>query len=457
MRKYLIVAVVAIPAFMGNLDATVVAVAFPTLVSEFGSSLVLAGWVMSVYTLVSIGAIPVASRLSDTHGRKSTFVVSLALFTVGSFLCAVAPSIGWLIFFRAIQAAGGGAFLSVATGITSDMFSASRQRLIGLIVSIANFGSVAGPNIGGVMVAHLGWRSIFWVNVPIGIVALILCLWLIKADVRKAIHSEVDLPGIGLLMGFVSALMISFTLVGHDYGVPLFVVPLTIMFGLLLLVLFIYRCKRRPGGLISPEVLSGRPFMAANLFNFVYGTCSQSGVLSLVPLYAVSVYGMTVIESGLVVTPRSLGLIAASVVASLFILKWGYRRPLVAGTLGSAFGFAALALEPGGISLGAAWISPAILVMLLSLVVGIGAGVVIPASTNACIDLMPDKVASIVGFRQLVARIGGSFAIAVSTLVLQSGADMARGFTWVFMGASALLLLSIAAAFVMPAGPGRQT
>ncbi len=455
MNKFILFAVVAIPVFMGNLDSTIVAVAFPTMVSHFGTSLVVAGWVMSVYILVSIGTIPVASRLSDTHGRRPVFIGCLILFTTGSFLCAIAPNIGWLIFFRMIQAVGGGGFISAATGIISDQIPDKRQQLIGLLASIANFGSIAGPNIGSVMVTYFGWRSVFWINVPIGVVAFVLCVYLIKKDTATATRSDLDFLGIGLLIGFISSFMVALTLMGHSYQVPGVMVPLVFALGLLLLLLFILRCMKRPGGVVAPELVTRRPFLAANLYNFIYGSCAQNGVIALVPLYATSVYGMSVIESGLMITPRSFGVILTSIIASIFIVKWGYRRPIIVGSLGMSLGLAVLALEPHGVTVAGFGLTPGILIMMFALLVGLGAGLVSPASNNACIELMPDKVSSITGLRQISRRMGGTFSIGVSTLILQSSASMAQGFTWVFMISSILMLLAVPVALAMPPG-GRR-
>ncbi|MFH1087589.1 MAG: MFS transporter [Chloroflexota bacterium] len=455
MRKYLLFAVVARPVLLGHIGSTAMAVAFPTMVSHFGTSLVLAGWVLSVYQLVVIGAIPVAARLSDTVGRKSVFTYCLVLFIIGSFLCAVAPNVGWLIFFRMIQAAGGGGFVSVASGILSDEVPDSRQQFIGLLNSIANLGSLVGPNLGAVMVVYLGWQSVFWLNVPIAIIALVLFRHLVKADVKRAGHGEIDLLGVALLSGFVSSVMISLTLMGKAYQMPPIVIVSTLLLGVLFLLMFVYRSRKLAGAVDNLELLTGRPFLASNIYNFIFGTCAQSGVMSLMPLYAISVYGVSVLKSGLIMTPRSLGAMVASMVASFSLLKWGYRRPIIVGTVAISVGMAVLALEPSQVTLAGVSLTPVVLVMLFALLAGAGAGLATPAAANAGIDLMPDQVASIAGLRQVFRQMGAAIGIAVSTLVLESSANMPRGFTVVFMGAGVIMLLSIPAVFYMPAGPRR--
>ncbi len=453
MRKYLIFAVIALPSLLGNVSATSVAVAFPTMVSHFQTSLVLAGWIIGIYPLAVIAAIPVSSRLSDTVGRRSTFMLCVAFFAAGSFLCAVAPNMGWLIFFRIIQAVGGGGFIPAAVGIVSDEFQEKRYQYIGLLTSTGNVGAVAGPNIGGIMVQYLGWQSVFWVNVPVGVAALVLCRYFIRADVRKTSHGEVDFVGVGLLTGFASAIMISLTLMGKNYHFPPVVIVMIALSGILLLVMFVYRSKSSPGAVVTMRMLTSRPFLASNAFNFFVGSCTQSGIFSLVPLYATSVYGMSAFESGMMITPRSLGIVVASIVASFSLLKWGYRRPMVAGSLMTVLGLMLLALEPQSMNLIGITITPVIMVLLIGLIMGVGTGLTNPASNNACIELMPDKAASITGLRQMSRQMGGAIGISVSTLVLESSSSMARGFTLVFVGFGIALLLSIILVFYMPASP----
>ncbi len=457
MRRYLSFAIVASTLFMANVNSTIVAVAFPKMVAYFETSLVLAGWVMSAYLLVSIAAIPIVSRLSDTVGRRSTFMGCLFLFTLGSFLCAIAPNIGWLIFFRAIQAIGGGGFTSTSVGIISDEFPNERLRMVGLITSINGVGAIAGPSIGGVMIGPLGWHSVFWVNVPLGIIALFLCWFVIRADVKKTSHSELDFLGVGLLVGSVLAVMISLTLMGKDYHVPFTVIAFIMLLGLCLLVLFLLRSRNRSDAVVSLELLSRRPFLAANIYNFAYGVSAQNGIMSLIPLYATSVYGMSVLQSGLIITPRSIGVLIASVVASFFLLRWGYRRPIIGGTLAISLGYLVLAVEPSGLNLAGVSLTPVVLVTVIVLITGIGAGMVAPASNNACIELMPDKAASITGLRQMARRVGAVTGITMGTLLLETSVDIARGFTLVFMGSAVMLLLSILAVFMMPKGPGAST
>ncbi|MDO8568666.1 MAG: MFS transporter, partial [Dehalococcoidales bacterium] len=272
-------------------------------------------------------------------------------------------------------------------------------------------------------------------------------------DVKGTRHGQLDFLGVGMLLGFASAIVISVTLMDRAYHLPWILTALMGLLGIIFLVMLLRRSKKRPDAVFSREMLVSRPFLAANIFNLAYGATGESGIMTLLPLYAVSVYGMSTLQSGLVSTPRSFGIFAMSLIASFYVMKWGYHRPIIIGTLITAVGLVLLALEPGRLMLTGTGLPPMALVMGIALVAGIGAGLVAPASNNSCIDLMPEQAASITGLRQICRRIGQTISIAICTLVLEFSPNMARGFTVLLSAFTALTLLSIIAVFWMPASP----
>lgn len=450
MPRYLVFSVMALPVFVGHVATTSVMVAFPALVEHYGTSLVLAGWVLGIYPLASVAALPVMSWLSDARGRRFAFRVCLFFFTLGSLFCALAPNMPLLILARVIQAVGGGGFVSAATGLVSDGIPEERQKYIGLLSSVSHFGSVLGPALGGVMVQYLGWQSIFWLNVPIGATSLALSRYFLKSDVRRAVRTQLDLPGIGMLAGFATSIMVALTLLGKDYNLSRPIIVGIIISGLLMLVGFVWRAKRSPKAFVNDEMLTSKPFLAANAFNFFYGSSTQTGIVTFIPLYAIGLYGMSVFESGLMIAPRSFAIIIASVITSFYLVKWGYRKPMLIGTLTVMLGMVLLSFEPQGFSLLGVRVTPLVELLLLGMLLGVGAGMTNPACNNACLELMPDRAASITGLRQISRQMGGAIGIAVCTLVLESSSSMARGFTLLFLGFSAVQILSIALVFWMP-------
>ena len=205
VRRYFIFVVASIAVLLAWIDSTAVAVAYPTIISYFNISLVLAGWVLSAYQMAMITALPISGKISDALGRKTTFIVFVSLFTVGSLLCSLAPNVVLLIIFRVIQGLGGSGLIPSATGIIADEFPKSRAKAIGLIASIAPIGMIVGPNLGGWMTTTLGWRSIFWINIPLCLIVIIVAATLMSQSNRREAHF--DLVGSGLLAVGIVALM----------------------------------------------------------------------------------------------------------------------------------------------------------------------------------------------------------------------------------------------------------
>jgi EmrB/QacA subfamily drug resistance transporter len=453
MRRSLIFFAVSLALVMFAINSSAATVAFPVIISDFNISLVLAGWVLNAYLLVSTIVMPLTGKLSEALGRKSTFMAYIVLFSVGSILCAIAPNIDLLIGFRVIQAIGGGGFLPCAAGIVNDEFPEARQRFIGLFSSIFPIGMIIGPNLGGWMIEAFGWRSIFWFNVPLGISVLVLSQLLLRSDEKHSTSSSIDFIGAGLLLGSLLALMLGLTeIASSDSGIPWVLLGTFFALGIVFMGAFVWRERRAKEPIIDLELLRRRPFLAANAYNLIYGL-SALGVFSLVPLYAVSIYKMTIFESGVVLTPRSVGMIIASTITSFSLVRWGYRWPILSGTLITGLGFFLLSLESQGIEVMGFHLGATPLLFIILGFCGIGHGICTPAANNACIELMPDKVATITGLRGMFRQLGSVIGIAISTVLLHNIADMQRAFYIVLLGSALIMLITIPAIFVMPASP----
>jgi EmrB/QacA subfamily drug resistance transporter len=451
MSRYLIFAAISLSLLLAGINSTAIAVAFPTIISSFKVSLILAGWVMSIYQLVATAAMPLAGKISDVFGRKFTFMASLSLFTLGSLLCAIAPNIQLLILFRLIQGVGGGAFLPVATGIVADEFPRSRQQAIGLFTSILPIGQIIGPNLGGWMINAFGWRSVFWFNIPLGLAALIASAFLLRTGQREQGH--MDLMGAGLFTGSLAAFMVGLSEMGNSYdGIPWTICGLLFVAGIVFMVVFIRHINKVKNPIIDLQVLKEKPFIAANIYNFIYGACAF-GVLSFVPLYAVSLYGMSTLQSGLILTPRSIGMMAASTLTSVLLMRWGYRWPMVAGNATMVLSLFLLGIEPSVLNILGIHMGSIVLLIIIMLLSGIGAGIAAPAANNACIDLMPHRVSSITGIRGMFRQSGGAVSIAIVSLLLHNIPDMAHGFAVVFFGLAIVMLVTTPLVFAMPDAP----
>jgi len=304
-------------------------------------------------------------------------------------------------------------------------------------------------------VSRYSWRSIFYINLPIGIVLIVLIAVLLGgSEVRSRLH--IDVGGASLFFGTILFLMLGLNLLAESLSLSSLVLTfafLAVSFSLFFL--FFRQEKRDPNPILDMTFLKTKPFLAANLFNMITGAGMQ-GICAFIPLYATSVFGLSTLASGMVLTPRSLAMIPASVVTSFMLWRTGYRKPMVLGLVIMSFSVLLLGQDPGlwraiGISFG---IAESIALILLFL--GVGCGTAFPASNNACIELMPEKAATITGVRGMFVYVGGALGISFTTIVLHLSSTPALGFRIAFISFGLGLLFTIPSVFLLPIGKKKE-
>jgi EmrB/QacA subfamily drug resistance transporter len=452
MKRYLIFGSAGLGLLMYSIDSTVVAVAFPHLIQDLHTNVLWAGWTVSIYLVAVMSAMPLMGILSDNYGRKKVYLASLVLFTASSLACGFAPNIYSLVIFRFFQGIGGASFLPTAAGIVSDEFPENRESAIGLFTSIFPIGGIIGPNLGGWIVSQYSWRYIFYINLPIGIV-LISLITVLLHDEKVSSKPDIDFAGAAFFFGAILFLMLSLNHLAENFSVfSFFLAALLLGVSVFFLYLFSRQEKKASNPILDLTLLRSKPFFAANLFNMIIGA-GVFGIFAFIPLYAVSVQKLTTLASGMILTPRSIGTISASVLTSFLLKRWGYRRPIVLGVILVSLSTILLG-DQGfrlfrvlGIHMGA---TESLLILIM--VTGIGLGILFPASNNACIELMPEKVATITGLRGMFRSVGGVCGISLITIILHLSATPATGFRIVFIGFGLGLLLAIPLAFLMPSG-----
>jgi EmrB/QacA subfamily drug resistance transporter len=451
MRRYVIFIVAGVSLLTVSVSSTMVSVAFPQMISFFNTSLVAAGWVLSVASLTNTVAMPLAGKACDIFGRKFIFILCTILFTVGSILCALAPNIGLLIFFRVIQGVGAGGFLPSATAIIAEEFPEKRLKYIGLFSTIFPIGQILGPNLGGWLTEVFGWRSTFWVCIPFGVLVLIMAVVLLRKTPSTS-RAKLDLVGAGLISGMITIVMLGISLLGNNLGqFPWWKFLLCFVIAAILLVVFILRLNKVENPIIDVQVLRERPFAASNIFNFLYGV-GTLGVYGFIPLYAVSIFNMSTLDSGLILTPRSIAMVISSFFVSMNLVRWGYRWPMVLGTAIMVAALVGLAFDkPGASIFGWSFNATTVLIILLFFS-GFSQGIVAPASNNACIELAPDKVGVITGVRGMFRQLGSAISTNLTAVVIHNSGDLARGFFLVFIGLAVITLLTIPIIMFMPKG-----
>jgi EmrB/QacA subfamily drug resistance transporter len=456
MRRYLIFVCAGLSLFMYSIDMTVVAVAFPNFIKDLGTNVLWAAWTISIYLVAVTSVMPLMGKLSDSFGRKKVFLISLILFTASSLACGLAPNIYSLVAFRFLQGVGGASFLPTAAGIVSDQFPEHRERAIGLFTSIFPIGGIVGPNLGGWVVSRYSWRYIFYINLPIGIILIALVLILLK-DSKILSRPHIDFVGASFFFGAILFLMFGLSLIAENFSILhllLTIIFLAVSFSFL--YLFFRQEEKDSNPILDMALLRSKPFLAANLYNMMVGA-GVFGIFAFIPLYATSVHKLSTLVSGMILTPRSIGIIPASAVTSFLLKRWGYRWPMVLGVC--IISLATILLGGPGLQLSrmiGVHFGVAEILAFIVMVSGIGVGIALPASNNACIELMPDKVATITGLRGMFRSVGGAFGISLITIILHLSSTPTNGFRITFISFSLVVLFTIPLIFLMPTGKERM-
>lgn len=337
---YTALAVICFGVFLAALDQTAVSALLPTIVQDFeGSfsptSVERAGWIITSYLIGYTVFMPVMGRVADLLGHRRLFNISMLIFIAGSVLCALAPTIQWLAFFRAIQAIGGGAIVPIAMGIVGFSFSRKQQALaIGILVSASEAGGVIGPLYGAYIAEPIGWRGIFWINVPLGLLVMGV-VWLLVQK-QPARRVPIDYLGAVLL-----AMFLSFVTIGlsgqRAYGWYQFVLPL-LAAGVMLLVAFIFVERRREHPTLDLGMFKNVTFSAANIANLLEGVALITALVQ-VPFFAYATKGATPIEGGLLVIRMTAMIPVGALLGGLLINRISHRI-----TAATGFAFAAAGL-----------------------------------------------------------------------------------------------------------------
>jgi EmrB/QacA subfamily drug resistance transporter len=453
-RQYWFFALAGLSLLMFSIDSTVVSVALPSMMGDLHTNLVWLGWTLTAYMLTQTAVMPLAGKLTESFGRMRVFLACISLFTLGSLLCGLAPTIQTLIAFRVLQALGGGGILPSAAGIVAQEFPQNRARMIGLFSSIFPIGGIVGPNLGGLIVEHWSWREVFLINVPMGVL-VVAVLW--RQARRSEVepnpnheHKSIDVLGAVLFAAAISSLLGAMSLLGEDVSFirsPIFW-ALLVASGVLL-VAFAWQELRAAEPVLEPRLVARTPFLFVNAYNFVFGAC-VFGIFSLMPYYTVVAFGLSPAESGAVLTPRSVVMMAASALSSMYLVRLGYRGPMLAG-----MGFLVLTLvllsqgwsdlPIGNVHFGAFPLTAAILTLS-----GIGMGLAAPSSNNAILDMLPERTAVITAIRGVFRSTGGVIGTAAIVLGLELTPDKANGLRTIFLILSGLLLLTVPLTLAIP-------
>ncbi|WP_034914729.1 MDR family MFS transporter [Erwinia sp. 9145] len=313
--------------FMAAIEVTIVATAMPTIVAELGGFAQFS-WVFSIYLLTQAVSVPIYGRLADIWGRKRVFFIGTSLFLLGSVLCGFAPGMQWLILFRAVQGLGAGAIMPLTATIVADVYRPEERASIqGWLSSVWGVSAIVGPLSGAWIVQHLNWAAIFWVNVPIGIVSmLMLARWFSEPGHHQ--QQRLNLAGSGLMMLSVTALLAALLQAQEPGWWSLCLFVLAVLSGWAL----VRHEKHAPEPLFPHAIWQSRTLLAGNMGNLAIGA-AMMGISAFLPTWIQGVNGGTPLQAGSALAMMSIGWPLASTFSGRLMHRTSYRFTAQTGSL----------------------------------------------------------------------------------------------------------------------------
>ncbi len=447
-----IVAGIMLAMFLSALEQTIVAPALPAIGKSLGNIDDLS-WVVTAYLLAATATTPLFGKLSDIYGRRTILLMAIGIFIAGSVACALAPTIWMLILARGMQGIGGGGLLPIAQTIIADMLTPRERPIIQGRTSIMFMSaSILGPVLGGLLTDHLHWSLIFWINLPLGAVALVMTERALRRLPRNDRPHRLDLIGAGLMVGAAIALMLALAWGGTHY--PWASSPIMTLFicSAVLWLLFAVRLLTAREPFIPLAILRGRVTSTITVAAF-FSIGTVSGVTIYTPLYCQAVLGVSASLSGFALITYMGGATLGSLVSTRIVMRvTHYMRVPLGGLIIAIAALAVLAANPARYTLGE--------VVLLLFAVGCGLGPMYPISTIVMQNVVkPHQLGTATGTLNFFRTLGGAIVVAVfgaivlgvvsdgsGVMTLEKIAarhsDLAPAFHWVFIAAAVCLSIA---------------
>jgi EmrB/QacA subfamily drug resistance transporter len=411
-RRIGILVICSMSLLIVGMDITIVNVALPAIGHNFRASVSGLQWTIDAYTLVLGSLLLLSGSTADRLGRRRTFIIGLTVFSIGSLLCSLAPNLELLVVFRMVQAVGGSMLNPVAMSIITNTFTNPRERAqaVGVWGAVVGVSLALGPVLGGVLVSSVGWRSIFWINIPIGMLAIILARRYIPES-KAPRARRLDPLGQTLVIVFLASLTYAIIEApSRGWGSPLILVCFALALTSLLALVRYELAREEP--LIELRFFRSIPFAAATV-TAIAASATFVGFLFMNTLYLQEVRGLSALHAGLDTLPMAVMAMVMSPVSGRIVGRRGSRLPLVVA--GATMGASCVMLSHIGAATSFTWLFCAYAVF------GIGFGLVNVPITNAAVSGMPRAQAGVAASIASTSRqIGQTFGVAVIGAIVSS-------------------------------------
>jgi EmrB/QacA subfamily drug resistance transporter len=400
--------------FLGSIFITIAATAMPRIITDLGGFSQYT-WVFNSYIITETIALPLTGKLSDIYGRKWLFIIGMAVFTTGSFLCGISQSMMQLIFFRAFQGAGFGIMSALGFIVVADIFPPEeRGKYSGMMAGVFGLSTIIGPTLGGYLTDAFSWRWCFFVIIPIGVIIILLFIFYFPPIRTGAVRHRVDYAGAVTLGLFLTPLIMALTWGGADYAWESPVILGMIAFSVVMLGVFIMIEMRAEEAIIPLRLLNSRVVLVSTIVTFLTGA-TLLPIVTLIPLYFQGVLGASATASGGFLTPMILGVSLGSFICGQLISRAGgrYRLQSSIGFFIAVVGFYLLTRMTPETSTAMA--------VLYIIVVGFGSGMIMPVHTVAVQNTVPYRImGTATSMISLLRPLGGVFGLAVVGSVLNN-------------------------------------
>jgi EmrB/QacA subfamily drug resistance transporter len=441
-RRMLVLAICCMSLFIVGLDVTIVNIALPSIQRELHAPVSGLQWTVDAYTLVLASFLMLSGSTADRIGRRRTFQTGLALFTLGSLLCSLAPGLGWLVAFRMVQALGGSMLNPVAMSIITNTFTdpTERARAIGVWGAVFGISLALGPIAGGALVASVGWRGIFWVNIPVGVAAIILTAFFVPES-RAPRARRVD--PVGQMLVTVALASLTYAIIeGPSAGWASARTIACVGLAAAALIFLVAYEPRRNEPLLDLRFFRSAPFSGATVIA-VCAFASLGGFLFLNTLYLQDARGYSALHAGLYTLPMAAMTVLLAPLSGRIVGARGPRLPLVAAGIATTAGAIMLTRMTRDSSLG---------YLIASYVVfGAGSGLVNAPITNTAVSGMPRSQAGVAaGIASTSRQVGSALGVAVAGSAVLSAlhGPLRLGFAeashvgwWIIAGCGLAILL----------------